>query len=71
MGIQAILFDRDYWDSKRAREYLKRTGHQPTKRVHITDKYFRYRLLQPDYDNNNYFIKRGSNHIDYIIEVKK
>jgi hypothetical protein len=71
MSIQAILFDRDYWDTKRAREYLKEFKFNPIKRVHITDKYLRYRLLQPDYDNNNYFIKRGYNHIDYIIEVKK
>ena len=71
MNIQAVLFDKNYWNTKDAREYLMMYDHHPIKKVHITDKYYRYRLLQPDYDNNNYFIKRGVNNIDYIIQVEK
>jgi len=71
MKIQAVLFDKNYWDKESSKDYLKIYNFHPIKRVHITNKYYRYRLLQPDYDKNNYFIKRGVNHIDYIIEIEK
>lgn len=71
MSIQAILFDKIYWITKTARKYLKETRHIPIKRVHITDKYLRYRLIEPNYDKYNYIIRRGNNHIDYIIQLKK
>lgn len=71
MSIQAVLFDKNYWNSRNARYHLKASGHQPIKRVHITDKYLRYRLIEPNYDKYNYIIRRGNNHIDYIIQIKK
>ena len=48
---------------------LKASGHQP--RVHATDKYHRCRLIEPNYDKYHYIIKRGNNHIDYIVQLKK
>ena len=71
MSIQAVLFDRKYWNTSQARAHLKASGHQPIKRVHTTDKYHRYRLIEPNYNKYHYIIKRGNNHIDYIIQLKK
>ncbi len=71
MSIQAVLFDKNYWNTNDARAQLKASGHQPIKKVHITDKYYRYRLIEPNYNKYHYIIKRGNNHIDYIIQLKK
>ena len=71
MSIQAVLFDKNYWTTKKAMENLKAWRHQPIKRVHTTDKYHRYRLIKPNYKKYHYIIKRGNNHIDYIIQLKK
>ena len=56
----------DYHTSKRI---LKANGNQPIKRVHTTDKYHRYCLIDPDYDNYHYLFGRGKNNIDYIIQI--
>ena len=71
MNIQAVLFDKNYWNTNDARAQLKASGYQPIKKVHITDKYYRYRLIEPNYNKYHYIIKRGNNHIDYIIQLKK
>ena len=68
-NIQAVLFNKDYWTTTQARAYLKENGKQPIKRVHTTDNYHRYRLIEPDYDKYHYLFKRGKNYIDYIIEI--
>ena len=69
--LQAVLFYIGYWTTTKAREYLKKENLKPIKRVRITDKYYRYRITEPDYINYNYIIKRGKDHIDYIIGIKK
>ena len=43
--IQATLFDKLYWSTSQARDYLNKYGYHPIKRVHTTDKYHRYRLI--------------------------
>ena len=68
-NIQAVLFNKDYWNTTQARSYLKKTGKQPIKKVHTTDNYHRYRLIEPNYKKYKYLFKRGKNHIDYIIEI--
>ena len=69
--IQAILFDKLYWSTNQALNYLNKNGYIQIKRVHTTDKYHRYRLIEPNYDLYNNFIRRGNNHIDYIVQIKK
>lgn len=69
--IQAILFDRNYWTTKDAREYMKIYNKIPIKRVHKTDRYYRYRLIEPNYDKYHYIFKKGHNNIDYIIQLDK
>ena len=67
-NIQAALFNKDYWNTNQARAYSKENGKKPIKRVHTTDNYHRYRLIEPDYNKYHYLFKRGKNHIDYIIQ---
>ena len=67
--IQAVLFDKSYWNTNQARNYLNKNGYIPIKRVHTTDKYHRYRLIEPNYNHYHYLFRRGQNHIDYIIEI--
>ena len=69
--LQAVLFYKDYWNTTKARQHLNQEGLKPIKRVHTTDKYHRYRITEPNYNIYNYIIKRGKNHIDYIIGIKK
>ncbi len=67
--VQAISFNKDYWSTNDARTYLKKSNKQPIKRVHTTDTYYRYRLVEPDYTNYRDIFKRGNNNIDYIIQL--
>ena len=69
--LQAVLFYKDYYTPKTAREHLKKEKLKPIEKVRITDTHYRYRITQPDYINYNYIIKRGKDHIDYIIGIKK
>lgn len=70
-NIQAVLFDKNYWNTKNARTYLRASNKKPIKRVHTTDNYFRYRLIEPNYNKYYYLFKKGNNHIDYIIQLEK
>ena len=67
--IQAMLFDKNYWTTNDARTYLKKSNKKPIKRVHITDNYYRYRLIEPNYNKYNYIFKKWNNNIDYIIQI--
>ena len=69
--LPAVLFYKDYWNTTKARQHLNNEGLKPIKRVHTTDKYHRYRIAEPDYIKFDYTIKRGKNHIDYIIGIPK
>ena len=41
MEIQALLFDKNYWTTSQAREFMKKSGYIPIIKVHTTDKYQR------------------------------
>lgn len=45
--MQAILFDKRYWNQSGARKWMQRLNIKPIKQVHITDNYLRYRLRPP------------------------
>jgi len=70
-NIQAVLFDKNYWNTTNARAHLKASNKNPIKRVHITDNYLRYRLIEPNYKKYHYLFKKGNNNIDYIIQLDK
>lgn len=64
--IQSILFSKKYFDSTKARIWLKKHHYKPIKRVHITKSYLRYRLKTPD--QGNYITKRIEKGIKIIIK---
>lgn len=45
--IHSVLFDNTKWTMTEARYWLKQSKLKPIKRVHITDKYYRYRIHDP------------------------
>ena len=68
--IQAILFKKNKWTFDSAKHYL--TQNKIKYRSHrITDNYYRFRLLEPNYVKYKYRIERhfnGNKNIDYIFE---
>lgn len=69
-NIQAILFKKKYWNTERAREYLKSRNYEPIKRVHKTKNYLRYRLQEPDFEAE--YITRSPKKypsVKYIVKI--
>lgn len=66
--LQAILFDNNYYNSDKARKWLKKNGYKPIKRVHKTENYLRYRLKKPNKKKKYRTIKLGYK-IKAIIEI--
>jgi len=48
MEIQSVLFDKNIYNTKTARQFLKYYKITPIKRVHITKSYLRYRISPPE-----------------------
>ena len=69
-SIQAILFDRDYFNVKQVNEFMKRNKLTKIKPYHLT-KNIRARLLTPNYKKYYYRIGTIDPHIDVIYEFKK
>jgi hypothetical protein len=46
--IQAVLFSRNNFNTRRARQWLRQHNLVPIKRVHKTPGYLRYRIMEPD-----------------------
>ena len=68
--IQAVLFKKSKFNSSsEARKALKAMKIKPMKRVHITDKYYRYRINDPK-KYKRMRIKKGKD-FDLIIGFKK
>ena len=71
--IQAILFKRNRFDVRGCKHYLKMYKIKYLS-YPITDNYFHYRLVNPNYNKYIYRIERnykGNNSIDYIIQISK
>lgn len=47
---QALLFDKDKWNTAKARRWMKKHHYQPIKRAHVTENKIRYRLSPPEKD---------------------
>ena len=54
MVTQAVIFDKDIWDTSRAKRWLNKNKLYPIKRVHETMHFYRYRIREPDYDHLEY-----------------
>jgi hypothetical protein len=70
MAVQALLFKKDKWDIKGCKTYLSINKIRYIS-YRTTANYYRFRLIEPNYNKYHYIIKRGNNHIDYIIQLKK
>ena len=63
---QSVIFSKDLYDTTRARRWLRKNKIIPSKRVHETTRFLRYRIKEPDYDKYEYRIKRISDGIKII-----
>jgi len=64
--IQSILFDKNKWHSLKAQRWLKKHDYKSLKKVHITDKYLRYRIREPK-DDAEYKIINLDDYIKAVI----
>ena len=57
MNVQAVLFGINDWNTIECRKLLNNHDYIPLKRVHKTNTFFRYRIIQPNYNKYVYLIK--------------
>ena len=57
--IQALLFDKKYFNLKNSLKWLKIHKYTPIKPPHITDNYIRFRLNDPKLFKSFRFIEFG------------
>ena len=67
-GIQALQFKKTDYTVRQANAFLKRNNFEKLKPFHITNKYIRARLIEPNYKKHDY--RKGSitKGIDCIFE---
>ena len=58
MAIQALLFDKKYFNVRQANAFLKRNNFEKIKPLHTTNKYIRARLIEPNY--KKYIYRKGN-----------
>ena len=56
MNTQAVLFLINDWETNDCRKWLNNHGYIPLKRVHKTDTFLRYRIIQPNYNKYIYIV---------------
>lgn len=66
MAVQAVLFNKNKWTLADAKEWLNANGYKPIKRVHITENFYRYRIMKP-IKNKNYSSKKIGDYITLIM----
>ena len=71
MAIQALLFSKSYYNKNQVKNYLKMHNIIPIKDIHTTNKYYRCRLIEPNY--KKYIYRKGNitTGIDCIFEFNK
>jgi hypothetical protein len=67
--IQAVLFNKRYWNIISSHMWLIRHGIYPIKCPHVTNKYIRYRIKNPRYFSRLRII-RIHKHINIIIGIR-
>lgn len=69
--IQSILFDKNKFNKKKSLLFIKKHDLKPIKEPHITNKYIRIRLHNPDYKNFSYKTKTATDGVKFIIGYLK
>ena len=70
-SIQSLLFDKTYYNKRDIKAFLKRYNLVPCKEIHETKKYYRQRLIQPNYKKFKYRFHNIKPGLDCIYQVKK
>lgn len=69
-NIQSLRFPREKYTTEKARKWMKKYKmKKPLKRVHKTENYLQYRLLEPEKKGYVYRTKKFGN-ILAIIQIK-
>ena len=63
-NVQAILIRRDIFTQRQANAIIRNMRVTPMK-LHITDTYYRYRLIDPGYFDH-FRIEKGPDGVDFI-----
>jgi hypothetical protein len=70
LTLQAVLFDKDYFDTKHCRHFLKIHKITPLKRAHTTENYYRYRIRDPHFfDESTFRTVQITPHVKYVMGV--
>jgi hypothetical protein len=67
--IQAILFDKHFWEKEDVEEYLKTHDYKPIKDIHETKNRYRVRLIEPT-EFGHFIIHKIPNHVELVIGFK-
>jgi hypothetical protein len=70
-NIQAVIFEKKYWDAKSAKAFLNSHKIRPIKPVHKTTNFLRYRLKDPKIFNHFITKKNKKIHLSYIVGFKQ
>lgn len=69
--IQAVLFDNKKFNTTSARKKLKEMKLKPIKRVHKTENFLRYRIVEPNDKRFKYRIKKNKSGVNFVFMIKK
>lgn len=71
-NIQPLLLDKDYYTGRQVIQFLHRNNITPTKPIHTTNKYYRCRLIEPQY-GNRYYYRKGTltEGLDCVYQMKQ
>ena len=69
--IQALLFDKNYYNKRDIKAFLKRHNFVPCKEIHETKKYYRQRLIQPNYKKFKYRFYNIKIGLDAILQFPR
>lgn len=64
--VESVHFEKDYWTTTSARQWLKNHKLKPIKRVDKTGRYLRYRVREPKRFSRIRTIKTGK-HLNLLI----
>ena len=70
-AIQAFLFSRDEYTKRDVHNFLRRNNIIPIKPIHTTQKYYRCRMIQPNYKKYQYKFGHISKGLDVIYQFLK
>ena len=68
--IQSVIFDKNDWSPFSSSRWLKKHNLIPIKKKHTTDKFHRYRIVEPQ-TGIKYITKDIGDGIKIIIKIKK